>query len=65
MSGPEKKIALEKTKDLKPGDMILIQTPDKLYDLFRKLGDHNYDHIVSDSIAVMIIKLFQLLGRSN
>lgn len=46
MSGPEKKIAIEKAKDLRPGDIILIQTPSPIYDLFRKLGDHNFDHMV-------------------
>ena len=46
MNKKEKKVAIEKAQALKPGDLILIRTPSTIYDLFRQLGSHTFDHIV-------------------
>ena len=37
----------ETIKVLKPGDIILIQTPGAFYTSFRVIAGHEYDHMVN------------------
>ena len=46
ISPAEKEIAIEKAKLVKPGDMILVKTPNALYDIVRRIYATTYDHIV-------------------
>lgn len=46
MSANEKDKALQAAKMLKPGDLILIKTPNTIYEMMRKIYNTPYDHIV-------------------
>jgi DeoR/GlpR family transcriptional regulator of sugar metabolism len=46
MSPDEKDQALKAVSQLKPGDLILIKTPNTMYELMRKIYNTPYDHIV-------------------
>lgn len=46
MTPDEKEQAIKATTNLKPGDLILIKTPNRLYELMRKIYNTPYDHIV-------------------
>lgn len=50
MSDYEKVESQLKANTLIPGDLILIRTPSAIYEVFRKLGAHKYDHIVTFSV---------------
>ena len=46
MNDVEKVESLKKSSLLMPGDLILIKTPSTIYESFRRLANHSYDHIV-------------------
>ena len=46
MTASEKDQAMQASKLLKPGDLILIKTPNTLYEMMRKIYNTPYDHIV-------------------
>lgn len=46
MSESEKEEALLKCSKLRPGDLILIKTPNPLYAAMRRLYNSTYDHVV-------------------
>ena len=46
MTPAQKDQALIAAKLVKPGDLILIKTPNKFYEMMRKIYNSHYDHIV-------------------
>lgn len=46
MSPHEKSKALELAASVKPGDLILVKTPNKMYEAVRRIYSTPYDHIV-------------------
>ena len=46
MSPADKERAIEATKQVQPGDLILVNTPNALYETMRRVYSTPYDHLV-------------------